>query len=337
MPEGPFQLATEVLGALPILNHFLSRLGIDERLLRWVPAQDASVRLAPAKALGAALRCLCLQREPLYALAEWAAPYEASLIGLLPEERELLNDDRVGRALAHLFDADRASLLTELIVAMITAFEIDCTQLHNDSTTITFSGAYHEATGHARGGKATPAITHGHNKDHRPDLKQLLWILTVSADGAVPLAYRTESGNTNDDPTHIPTWNGLVQLLGRATFLYVADSKLCSRPAMDHIAARGGRFLTVLPKTRREDNAFRTWVVTHAPDWEEVGRHPGRRKEDPDHVWWAFPWPEPSEEGYRICWFRSSQKIVQDAIHRADRLRRAQTDLSELAGRLASP
>ena len=31
-----------------------------------------------------------------------------------------------------------------------------------------------------------PAITWGHNKDHRPDLKQLLYILTVSDDGGVP-------------------------------------------------------------------------------------------------------------------------------------------------------
>jgi hypothetical protein len=34
------------------------------------------------------------------------------------------------------------------------------------------------------------AITFGHNKDHRPDLKQLLFILTVSEDGGVPLHYR---------------------------------------------------------------------------------------------------------------------------------------------------
>ncbi len=68
-----------------------------------------------------------------------------------------------------------------------------------------------------------------------------MWILTVSADGAVPLAYRLADGNTNDDPTHVPTRDGLVSLLGRADFLYVADSKLCSRAAMDHIAGRGGR------------------------------------------------------------------------------------------------
>jgi transposase len=337
MADSSYRLQTDILGALPIIYHFLSRLGIDQRLARWVEAGDASVRLTAARVLGVVLRCLCLRREPLYALAEWAAPYDPALIGLAAEERELLNDDRVGRALARLFDADRASMLTELMVSMIATFQIDCRQLHNDSTTITFTGAYPEATGQARGGKATPVITYGHNKDHRPDLKQLLWILTVSADGAVPLAYRTEPGNTTDDPTHIPTWDGLVQLLSRADFLYVADSKLCSRPAMDHIASRGGRFLTVLPKTRREDAEFRAWIVTHVPDWQEVHRHPGRREEDPPIVYWAFAWPYPSEEGYRLCWFRSSQKIVQDAVRRADRLRQAHTDLEKLADRLKSP
>ena len=337
MNTGPFRLQTEVLGALPLIAHFLSRLGIDARLARWVPEGDASVRLAPARALGAALRCLCLRHEPLYALSEWAAPYDAALLGLASEERELLNDDRVARALTQLFDADRASLLTELVVAMIATFNLDCSQLHNDSTTLSFHGDYPEATGQPRGGKPTPAIAHGHNKDHRPDLKQLLWILTVTADGTVPLAYRTEPGNTSDDPTHIPTWNRLVELLGRADFLYVADSKLCSRPALDHISSRGGRFLTVLPRTRREDGDFRSWVATHAPDWQEVSRQPGRRRDDPPHLWWAFPWPQPSADGFRICWFRSAQKLAQDADRRAERLRRAQADLAALAKRLAGP
>jgi len=43
-------------------------------------------------------------------------------------------------------------------------------------------------------------ITWGHSRDHRPHLKQLVWILTVAADGSVPIAYRLADGNTNDDP-----------------------------------------------------------------------------------------------------------------------------------------
>jgi transposase len=142
-------------------------------------------------------------------------------------------------ALERLFDADRASLLTTLVLRAVREFGIDTSECHNDSTSISVSGVvYRDATGAPRGGKPTPVITHGHSKDHRPDLKQLVWILTVAADGAVPLAYRLADGNTNDDPTHIPTWDGLVALLlVRTDFLYVADSKLCSREAMAHIVA----------------------------------------------------------------------------------------------------
>jgi hypothetical protein len=49
-------------------------------------------------------------------------------------ERAWLNDDRVGRALVTLFDADRASLLTELIVGVVDEFGVDTSEMHNDST-----------------------------------------------------------------------------------------------------------------------------------------------------------------------------------------------------------
>lgn len=62
-----------------------------------------------------------------------------------------LNDDRVGRTLDRLFDCDRASLLTELVVRMIHEFDLDLSRLHNDSTTVTFHGDYDRATGVAQG------------------------------------------------------------------------------------------------------------------------------------------------------------------------------------------
>ena len=61
------------------------------------------------------------------------------------------------------------------------------------------------------------------------------------ADEAVPLAYRLTDGNTNDDQTHIETWEGLRALVGYAGFLYVADCKLCTREQMTQsISAAGG-------------------------------------------------------------------------------------------------
>jgi transposase len=72
----------------------------------------------------------------------------------------------------------------------------------------TFVGAYIAAAEEKRYlGRPTLAITFGHNKDHRPDLKQPLYILTVTEDGGVPVHFRVSSGNTADDQTHRETWN----------------------------------------------------------------------------------------------------------------------------------
>lgn len=279
-----FTLDTQVVGALPVINAVVDRLGLESLLEEHLPGADARLKLAPATAIALVVRNLVLDRRPIYALGEWAARFDPTLLALAPGEADLLNDDRVGRCLARLFDCDRASLLTRLVLDAIDRFGIDCSQLHNDSTSITFTGAYADADGRVRGGQETAAITYGHSKDHRPDLKQLVWILTVSADGAVPIAYRAVDGNTTDDVTHIATWDQLVALTGRTGFLYVADSKLATRANMDHIVARRGRFVAVLPASRTEDGQFRDWITGHVPAWVEAIRRPARRHHE-DDVW----------------------------------------------------
>lgn len=135
-------------------------------------------------------------------------------------EGALCNDDRVGRALDELFLADRASVTTALSLAAIGAYQVSVDELHNDSTSICLYGAYRDATGGPRGGATPPRPARGHNKDHRRDLKQLVWILTVSADGAVPITHQMVDGNTEDSTTHIATWDSCRAMAGRADFLY---------------------------------------------------------------------------------------------------------------------
>jgi hypothetical protein len=239
---GQFTLESQNLGCLPIVNFFLTRIGLADHLQAYLANDDARLRLTPATVIALVVRNLVVGHRPVYALGEWAGAYDPGMLGLAAGDAEMLNDDRVGRTLDKLFDADRASLITATVLAVIADFDVATTQLHNDSTTVTVTGNYPDADGRERGGKPTPAIRHGHNKDFRPDLKQLLFILTISADGAVPIAYRVADGNTPDDVTHIPTWDQLRALVGSAGFLYVADSKLCSKQAMSHIASHGGRF-----------------------------------------------------------------------------------------------
>ena len=337
MDTPAFTLTTQRLGALPLIGCFAARMGLPRLLDTWVPADDARLALDPAVVIAVMIANLAVEHRPLYALGEWAAAYEPALLGLAAGEAELLNDDRAGRMLDRLFHADRGSLLTELMTGVISEFAIDCSRLHNDSTSVSVHGAYQDAGGQDVAGTPAPAITWGHSKDYRPDLKQLVFILTVTGDHAVPVIYRLADGNTNDDPTHIPTWDALVKLTGGPGFLYVADCKLASAEAMGHIDRGGGRFITVLPRSRKEDAAFRAWMQDHQPDWAEAHRAPGRIGE-PDQVWSACQAPWPSAEGYRVVWIHDSGKQLRDAAARARKIEKGvQAIEDDLAGRLSSP
>ncbi|MGH9266097.1 MAG: IS1634 family transposase [Acidimicrobiales bacterium] len=334
---GKVELRSRALGALPVVNAVLARLGFDELVASYLPEPDGRCELAAARVIGVLVRNLALGRRPLYGLGAWAARYDPALLGLAAHRAGALNDDRAGRALESLFAADRASLLTALGLRAIGAYGIDCSELHNDSTSITLYGTYRAATGVSRGGARPPRPARGHSKDHRPELKQLVEILTVSADGAVPLAHRLADGNTEDSTTHIDSWDQLVAMLGRPDFVYVADCKLATRDNLEHIATRGGRFLTVLPRTRKEDQLGRAWIASGAVAWEEISRRPGKRRHDPPEVYWAAEAPTCSAEGYRIVWVRSSTKRADDAAARLDRIERGRTAVGELARQLVSP
>jgi transposase len=330
-------LAFASVGALPIVNHFLDRLRLAEFLRAFLPQPDPRRKLDPAVALGVLVRNLLLSREPLYGVGDWASRFEPSLLGLSEDEVEHLNDDGVGNALNDLFDADRPSLVLALVVRAVREFGLRLDRFHNDSTTVTFHGKYRGANGKRVRGKRTLRIVFGHNKDHRPDLKQLLWSLTVSADGAVPVNFQALDGNTTDDRTHTGTWDVLRTISGRTDFLYVADSKLCTRPNMAHIADHQGRFLTVLPANRKEEKRFRDWIQNHEVPWKEAFRRRSPwQKSKPEDVFTAYEDPAGSSEGYRIVWYHSSEKEKRDRQEREDKIDRTLRQLQGLKDRLAA-
>src|SRR5690606_38193951 len=106
-----------------------------------------------------------------------------------------------------VFRALNTNLIMDVVTYVVKEFDLRLDELHNDSTTVTLHGDYPAAQQERFVlGQRVPAITWGHNKDHRADLKQLLYILTVSDDGGVPVYFQAASGNVVDDKTHQETW-----------------------------------------------------------------------------------------------------------------------------------
>ena len=334
---GQCTLHSATVGVLPVLNQLLRRTRLEECLRHALPKEDGRTKLSPTKSLLVLLRNLLLSREPIYGLGEWAARHAPDLLGLTKKEVGLLNDDRVGRALDKLFAADVPSLVLSVAARVVKEFGLRLDELHNDSTTVSFFGAYLNADMERRVlGRPTLAITFGHNKDHRPDLKQLLFILTITADGGVPLHFRSQSGNVTDDTTHRDTWDLLCQLTGRRDFLYVADSKLATRENMAYVHQRQGRFITLLPKTRSEDAAFRRLVAQGQVAW----RLAWEKTDDAGEVidrYTTSTQAATTAEGYRMVWYHSQRKAEQDAVARAARIERTLKDLASLRDKLRSP
>ena len=330
-------LCSHAVGALPILNNILQRMRLEEFLRNGLPLEDRRTKLSPTKALLVLLRNLLVSREPIYGVGEWAARHAPDLLGLTTTDIDRLNDDCVGRALDRLFLADVPSLVLSVAAHAVKEFGVSLDELHNDSTTISFCGAYTSAAMEQRFlGRPTLAITFGHNKDHRPDLKQLLFILTVTADGGIPLHFRAENGNVVDDQTHRDTWDLLCQLTGRRDFLYVADCKLATSENMAYVHQRQGRFVTVLPRTRGEDGAFRTLVSKGQVAWRLLWEKTDDEGQVIDRYSTSHH-PATTVEGYRLVWYHSQRKAESDAVARCGRVEKALKQLAALREKLRSP
>jgi hypothetical protein len=94
------------------------------------------------------LRSIVVEREPIYRAQETVHSFAAGMFGVAGEDLDSLSDDRLGRALDRLFEADRAALLTEVVLAVAKRFSVQLERLHNDSTSISFCGPYRDQRSH---------------------------------------------------------------------------------------------------------------------------------------------------------------------------------------------
>jgi transposase len=288
---------------LPVVDHFLRALNLRQLLAQQIHPSHY------VDGLELLVKSVLLQPNALYRLEAWAEQYDPAL-----RPSGHLGDDALGRALDRLFESDRASLMTALVVHAAKTFDITTSQIHNDTTSIKFCGAYaHQKPGAVQ-------LRRGFSKDHRPDLKQLIYCLSVSADGAVPVHFKAYAGNQGDDGTHWETWQCLRRLLGRSDFLYVADCKLCVKDTLLRLDKEGARFLTVLPRGRAEANAFARQAADCQVRWEPLWNRRSGRKYHRREMFDLAVGLYQMHEGFRIYWYRSSEKRQHDAQDRQDRI-----------------
>lgn len=310
----PFQLRHRVLGALPILDCVIERILLERHLT------EALGNTRYAQAILLLLKNIVVERNALYAIAEWAAPYDPALV-----YGGRFGDDVLARALDRLFQTDRASLLTRVVLHAVKADGVDLSQIHQDTTSVKLTGAYEKQQ------RRAVQLVRGYSKDHRPDLRQLVYELSVTHDGAIPILFKAHDGNRSDDSLHWENWQMLRGLLGRSDFLYVADSKLCVSETLLNIDRNQGRFITVVPRTRGEGEDFQAKMQASLVRWEKILAKRSSRKYQRIDLYEVAGSLYQLQEGFRLYWFRSSEKARRDWNEREEKIASAMAQLRALA------
>ncbi len=322
------RLKRHFVGGLPLLHRLAERIGLKALFSRYVPAHGND-QVPVVDTLMLLVYNLTLGKDPLYELQAWVGAIEGRAIGYSALAAERFSDDRFGRALDRLYKADRASLMAELVTTVVRTFALELPRIHNDSTTVKAYGEYPGRT------PAGLALKRGKSKDHRPDLKQLVFSLSVSSDGAVPVHHKVYSGNRTDDTTHIETWNTVRKIAPAGDFLYVADSKLCTDEQLHYIEQRGGRAVTIIPETWAEVAAFKVQLRTTRKTKQEIWRRAKPEDGEQTEYFSVFVGDYHTEKrGYRIHWIYSSEKRRRDRMSREKSLSKAETALMELNAKL---
>lgn len=324
----------KLLGALPVVAGFSSRLKIRDIIDDACPVGDLA-ELTHGQVIEALVASRLTSPSPLVHVQSWARDWAVG--EALGVEPDLLNDDRIGRALdaiaPHL---DR--IAGSVGVAAIEAFGIDVSRLHWDMTSVSVHGAYEQ------GEDGFPAPGFGHPKDRRPDLKQVQAGIAVSGDGGIPVFHRAFGGGAGEVSQVIPVMKALQRLATERRLLIIGDSKLISYANLAAMDGDGVTFVAPASKTYVPAAELAGLTLDAAAEAGYVARRDqgkaavrrGRWHVIEDTMSLAGPRRSDPVVALRRVFVHSSARAQAAAVARAKKLDRARDDLQRLERGLGS-
>jgi len=246
------QVTSLSVGAAPFIAAACRELQIARSINAILKWDEKQVKVSPGTAITALLVNILTDRQPLYRVAEFYEHQDVALLFAEDITSEDLHDDTLGRSLDRLFLADPKQVFQTVACGAVSRGHVKLGFVHADTTSLSLYGDFDPSNVDqelaTEGGRPLLDITFGHSKQQRPDLKQFIYGLLVSAEG-VPVMGTTNDGNTSDK-----TWNQQVITEMQSSFIdpkqviYVADSALITPDNLDQLAIAKMRFVSRLPE-----------------------------------------------------------------------------------------
>jgi transposase len=174
---------------------------------------------------------------------------------LLDTDFAVAAKDRLYRCLDRLLP-HKDDLCRHLTERWRTLFDASFDVLLYDLTSTYFEGLCEQ----------NPKAKHGYSRDGRPDCRQVVIALVVTADG-LPLAYEVLAGNTSDRTTLADFLGKIETLYGKARRVWVMDRGIPTEATLEQMRHEGVAYLVGTPRRQlkklEKDLVERTWEQAH--------------------------------------------------------------------------
>jgi transposase len=249
---------------LPIISHYVKKLGIVELLDQLVPSE---MTVSVGDFVLAMVLDTLSGRTPLYRLEKF---FEGQNIELLLGKKYKstdFNDDNAGRMLDKIYKAGSMKLFTQCALKAAHKSDISFDVLRYDTTSRNVSGDYVQNKD-----SSAFSMKYGYSKDKRPDLKQFV-IGALCIDKAVPVFASFEDGNASDKKLNYNVLSMLSKSLIKdekklKNAIYVADAALVSKENLEIL--KDTLFVTRLPANYKALEKVVEKAI-HANNFKDVG------------------------------------------------------------------
>jgi transposase len=263
------------LDHLPLVGALLRELAVKETVDAFVPPHDRNAVTAGA-CVEALVLTILTGAHAWSRVADTLAGYDLAVIFQRPMEAAHFHDKRLGRALDALWTAGLDRLDGAVVGQAIHRYALELARLHTDTTSLKVYGAYAREAD-----EEGPLVTFGYSRDHRPDLKPLLFGLTVTAEGVPVWGHVTDGNRSDSTEQRFPITPLRQHLPGLGEPLLVADSQFFAGETMALAAEHRFHFVTLVPQAVGLRQA-----LVEAPEpraWPLLWERPGRRQGETEH------------------------------------------------------
>jgi len=269
----------EVPLILVLANNFLNQIGFVDFINRSVTWDEKQWTVSPGNLAKAIILATFFKvRAPLYIIQNAFLGIDTEALfgkGVLPEH---LNDYALARGLDRISEANPETLFSSFALSLYMKFAIPMKRLHSDTTTLSFYGEYEQCEHDEEGLQ----ITHGYNKDHLPECKQVVVGKIVNEHG-IAVINSTMNGNTSDIEWNQKALGLLKNIFGEklTETIYIADSKLINLPTLKILVDVKCpiRFISRCPENFYKKVAHK--MITKAYEennWREIGQVSNTKK-----------------------------------------------------------